>query len=291
MFKGVITALVTPMDAQGEVDLKSLEKLVERQIAAGINGLVVNGTTGESPTLSHDEFEKIVTTVVKKTAKRVPVIAGTGTNSTQKTIEASQKAQALGADACLIIAPYYNKPTQEGIYAHYKSIAEKVPLPIILYNHPGRTGCNIAPATVERLSHISNIVGLKESNMTLAQIEDVLNRVGDKMDIFTGNDEDALAAMLLGFKGVISVVSNVAPKTLLAMSDAALAGNRTEARAINKKLVSLYHHIFVESNPIPCKWLLHDMGLIPEGIRLPLSPLSQQYHQELRSAYKTVGEE
>jgi len=291
MFKGVITALVTPMDSKGDIDLKSLEKLVERQIAAGVQGLVVNGTTGESPTLSHDEFEKMVIAVVKKTAKRVPVIAGTGSNSTQKTIETSRKALELGADACLIIAPYYNKPTQEGIYAHYKVVSDKVPLPIILYNHPGRTGTNISPSTIERLSEISNIVALKESNMSLAQVEDILNRVEDKIDVFTGNDEDALAAMLLGFKGVISVVSNVAPKTMLAMSEAALSGNRKEARAINKKLLSLYQHIFVESNPIPCKWLLHDMGLIPEGIRLPLNVLSQKYHEDLRVAYKQVGEE
>lgn len=291
MFKGVITALVTPMNKAGDVDLKSLEGLVERQIQAGIQGLVVNGTTGESPTLGHEEFEKIVDTVVKKAAKRVPVIAGTGSNSTQKTIELGQKALALGVDATLVIAPYYNKPTQEGIYAHYKAISDKVPLPIILYNHPGRTGCNISPVTVERLSAISNIVALKESNMTLGQIEDLLNRVEDKIDIFTGNDDDALAAMLLGFKGVISVVSNVAPKAMLAMSEAALKGDRKLARQLNKKLLPLYHHIFIESNPIPCKWLLHDMGLIPEGIRLPLGVLSQQYHGELRAAFKQVGEE
>jgi 4-hydroxy-tetrahydrodipicolinate synthase len=291
MFTGVITALVTPMEANGEVDYKSLEKLVERQISAGVQGLAVCATTGESPTLSHEEFEKMVETVIKKAAKRVPVIAATGTNSTKKTIETSQKALALGADACLIIAPYYNKPTQAGIYAHFKAIADQVPLPIILYNHPGRTGCNIDPVTVEKLSDIANIVALKESNMVLSQIEDVLNRVEDKLDIFTGNDEDALAGILLGFKGVISVVGNVAPKSMKAMCDAALAGNRPLARKLNRKLLPLYKEIFSESNPIPCKWLLHDMGLIPEGIRLPLSLLSQKHHQDLRTAFKFVGEE
>ncbi|HEV2613743.1 MAG TPA: 4-hydroxy-tetrahydrodipicolinate synthase [Gammaproteobacteria bacterium] len=291
MFTGVITALVSPMDANGEINLNSLEKLVERQISAGVQGLVVNGSTGESPTVTPEEFEKMVETVVKKAAKRVPVIAGTGSNSTLKTIETSKKALALGVDACLIIAPYYNKPTQEGIYAHYKAISDKVPLPIILYNHPGRTGCNIAPETTGRLAEIANIVALKESNMTLSQIDDLLNRVEDKIDILTGNDEDALSAMLLGFKGVISVVSNVAPKSMRALCDAALAGNRPLARKLNKKLLPLYKEIFSESNPIPCKWLLHDMGLIPEGIRLPLSSLSQKHHQDLRSAFKFVGEE
>jgi len=291
MFTGVITALVTPMEANGEIDYKSLEKLVERQISAGVQGLVVNGSTGESPTVTSEEFEKIVHAVVKKASKRVSVIAGTGTNSTQKTIETSKKALELGADGCLITAPYYNKPTQEGIYAHYKAIADKVPLPIILYNHPGRTGCNIEPATVEKLAEIANIVALKESNMALSQIEDLLNRVEDKIDILTGNDEDALPGILLGFKGVISVVSNVAPKSMKALCDAALAGNRALARKLNRKLLPLYKEIFSESNPIPCKWLLHDMGLIPEGIRLPLSKFSQKHHQDLRTAYKFVGEE
>lgn len=291
MFTGVITALVTPMETNGEIDYKSLEKLVERQISAGVQGLVVNGSTGESPTVSPEEFEKMVQTVVKKAAKRVPIIAGTGTNSTKKTIEMSQKALELGVDACLIIAPYYNKPTQEGIYAHYKAIADKVPLPIILYNHPGRTGCNISPETTEKLADIANIVAIKESNMSLSQIEDLLNRVEDKIDVLTGNDEDALAGMLLGFKGVISVVSNVAPKSMRALCDAALVGNRPLARKLNRKLLPLYKEIFSESNPIPCKWLLHDMGLIPGGIRLPLSMLSQKHHQDLRTAYKFVGEE
>lgn len=291
MFTGIITALVTPMEANGDINIKSLERLVERQISLGAQGLVVNGTTGESPTISHEEFENLLETVVKKAAKRVPVIAGTGSNSTHKTIETSRAALALGADACLVIAPYYNKPTQEGIYAHYKAIADKVPLPMVIYNHPGRTGCNVSPATVEKLSDISNIIGVKESNMTLTQIEDLLNRVGDKLDLFTGNDEDGLPAMLLGFKGIISVVSNVVPKSMRALCDAALSGNRDLARKLNKKLLPLYQEIFSESNPIPCKWLLHDMGLIPEGIRLPLSPFSPKHHQDLRLAYKFVGEE
>jgi 4-hydroxy-tetrahydrodipicolinate synthase len=232
----------------------------------------------------------MVDCVVKKTAKRVPVIAGTGSNSTQKTIEASKTALGLGADACLLIVPYYNKPTQEGIYAHYKAVADKVPLPLLIYNHPGRTGSNVLPSTTEKLAEIANIVGIKESNMTLVQVEDLLNRVGDKLDIFTGNDEDGLAAMLLGFKGIISVVSNVAPKSMRALCDAALSGNRKLARELNKKLLPLYHHIFIESSPIPCKWLLHDMGLIPEGIRLPLSKFSTKYHQDLRSAFNATGE-
>lgn len=279
------------MDANGEINIKSLERLVERQIEAGAQGLLVNGTTGESPTLSHEEFEQIISTVVKKTAKKIPVIAGTGTNSTQKTIEASKKALELGVDACLLIAPYYNKPTQEGLYYHYKAVADQVPLPLILYNHPGRTGNNIMPKTIEKLSHIANIVALKESNMTLSQIEEVLNTVGDKLDIFTGNDEDGLAAMLLGFKGIISVVSNIAPKTMRSLCDAALSGEKKKAREINQKLIKLYEKIFSETNPIGCKWLLHDLGLIPEGIRLPLTPLSEKFHHDLRAAYNAVGEE
>ena len=281
MFSGIITALVTPMAPNGTIDYLSLDKLVIRQLEAGVQGLVVNGTTGESPVLTQDERRKTLETVIKRVNHQVPVIAGTGSNSTQTTLDETKIARETGADACLIITPYYNKPTQEGLYQHFKMIAESVPIPIILYNAPGRTGCDLLPSTVEKLANIANIVGLKECNMTLARIEELMSRVSDKLDLLTGNDEDGLGAMLMGFKGIISVVSNIAPHLMGELV-------KTKSRLINQRLLGLHEGLFYEANPIPCKWLMHEMGLIPPGIRLPLTVLSEKYHDSLHQALQKV---
>lgn len=291
MFSGSITALVTPMRLNGEVDYESLNKLVERQIKAGTSALVINGTTGEAPTLTHEEQKKIIQLVIEQVNHRVPVIIGTGSYSTQQSIENTRAAMQLGADACLIITPYYNKPTQQGLFEHYKAVADNVPIPLILYNAPGRTGCDLLPATVEKLSHIANIVAVKECVMTASRMEELLTRCGDKMSILTGNDEDALPAMLLGFKGVISVTANCAPRLMSEMCAAALSGDSTYARQLNQRLLLLHQKLFVESNPIPVKWLLNDLNLIPEGIRLPLTRLSEKYHEEVRLAFRETGED
>jgi 4-hydroxy-tetrahydrodipicolinate synthase len=290
MFSGSITALVTPMDRNGEIDYDALQILVDRQLQAGTQALVVNGTTGEAPTLSKEEQQKIFHLVVEQVNHRIPVIAGTGSYSTKQTIENSKMAMQFGVDACLIITPYYNKPTQLGLYEHFKAIAENVPIPIILYNAPGRTGCDLLPKTVEKLSHIANIVAVKECVMTASRMEELLCRCGDKLSVLTGNDEDALPAMLLGFKGVISVTANIAPQLMKEMCDAALSGNKNKAREINQKLLLLHQKLFVESNPIPAKWLLKEMGLIKEGIRLPLTQLSEKYHEEVKLALSEIGE-
>lgn len=291
MFSGSITALVTPMRLNGEIDYNSLHTLVERQIKAGTSALVINGTTGEAPTLTKEEQQKMIQVVVEQAKGRIPVIIGTGSYSTRQTIENTRTALQLGADACLIITPYYNKPTQQGLFEHYKSIADNVPIPIILYNAPGRTGCDLLPQTVEKLSHIANIVAVKECVMTASRMEALLTRCGEKMNILTGNDEDALPAMLLGFKGVISVTANAAPSVMHDMCVAALSGDKIKARQLNQRLLLLHQKLFVESNPIPIKWLLNDINLMPEGIRLPLTRLSEKYHEEVRLAFRETGED
>ncbi len=252
---------------------------------------MINGTTGEAPTLTKEEQQKIIQTVVVQVNHRIPVIVGTGSYSTQQTIENTQAALQSGADASLIITPYYNKPTQNGLFEHYKTVAENVPMPLILYNAPGRTGCDLLPTTVEKLSAIANIVAVKECVMTASRMEELLARCGEKMDILTGNDEDALAAMLLGFKGVISVTANAAPRLMFEMCQAALAGNKIKARELNQRLLLLHQKLFVESNPIPIKWLLNDINLMPDGIRLPLTRLSDKYHEEVRLAFRETGED
>jgi 4-hydroxy-tetrahydrodipicolinate synthase len=288
MFGGCITALVTPMHPNGEVDLDSLKRLVDRQLAAGVNGLVVNGTTGEAPTLTKEEQQKTLSTVIEHVNKRVPVIAGTGSYATQQTIENTKIAMGLGADGCLIIVPYYNKPTQQGLYEHYKAIADTVSLPIIVYNHPGRTSCDMLPETLARLSHIPNIVALKQSALSLPRAQELIDRCGQRMSLLTGNDDEALPVMLIGFKGAISVVSNVAPKLMRQLCEAALSGDINTARELNHRLMPLHINLFAESNPIPCKWALHQMGLIPPGIRLPLTPLAEKFHAEVLQAIQNV---
>lgn len=289
MFHGSMVALVTPMREDGAVDDDSLAGLIEFHIGQGTDALVAVGTTGESATLDEHEHCELIRRVVELTAGRVPVIAGTGANSTTEAISLTRCALKAGADACLLVTPYYNKPTQEGLYLHHKAVAEAVPIPQILYNVPGRTACDMLPETVERLADISNIVGIKEATGSLDRARDILARCGDRLDLYSGDDATALDVMLLGGKGVISVTANVAPRAMHEMCAAALAGDEARARAIDATLQALHRDLFVEANPIPVKWALAEMGLIPRGIRLPLTPLSPQHHATVRAALSQAG--
>ena len=288
MFSGSIVALVTPMQADGAVDNGALDRLVEFHITQGTNGIVAVGTTGESPTLSVEEHIGVVRRIVERAAKRIPVIAGTGSNSTTEAIEQTELAKQAGADACLSVTPYYNKPTQEGLYRHYKTIAEAVAIPILLYNVPGRTACDLKPETVERLASIPNIVGLKEAP-SIERNRELLSRVGGRMALFSGDDDLACESVLMGFQGVISVTANVAPRQVRAVIDAALAGRKEEARRLDAGLQNLHKAMFVESNPIPVKWALARMGLIDDGIRLPLTPLARPFHGQIVEALQRAG--
>lgn len=284
-----MVALVTPMRADGSIDSDCLRKLVEFHINSGTDAIVAVGTTGESATLTVDEHCDVVRQVVKYVAGRVPVIAGTGANSTSEAIELTQLAKDLGADAALLVTPYYNKPTQEGLYQHYKLIAESVDIPQILYNVPGRTGCDLLPETVARLAPISNIVGIKEATGDLSRVEQIRNQCGDNIELYTGEDANTVEFILAGGVGVISVTANVAPKQMHEMCVAANEGNAALAREINEKLNLLHSRLFIESNPIPVKWALTEMDMIPEGIRLPMTVLSEDYHQAVREALDAAG--
>lgn len=290
-FKGSIVALVTPMQEDGSIDKKALHDLIEWHIASKTDAIVAAGTTGESATLEPDEQAELISMVVKQAAGRIPVIAGTGTNSTRTTLKLTANAKKAGADACLIVTPYYNKPTQNGLFQHYKTIAEQAGMPIILYNVPGRTACDILPETVEKLSNVKNIIGIKEATGKLERITDIRNRCGDQFDIYSGDDPTALEAMFLGACGVISVTANVAPLKMHEMCEAALQGNRSLAEKLNNELMLLHNRLFLESNPIPTKWALHVMGKIPAGIRLPLLPLDNKYHQQVKEAMQHAGVE
>jgi len=289
MFHGSMVALVTPMRADGAIDDDSLAGLIEFHIRAGTDAIVAVGTTGESATLDEHEHCAVIRRVVELTAGRIPVIAGTGANSTTEAISLTRCALKAGADACLLVTPYYNKPTQEGLYLHHKAIAEAVPIPQILYNVPGRTACDMLPDTVVRLAKISNIVGLKEATGDLGRAREILDRCGDQLDLFSGDDATGCEFMLLGGKGVISVTANVAPAAMHALYVAAKAGDRAQAEAIDLPLRALHRDLFVEANPIPVKWALQEMGLIPPGIRLPLTPLSERYHATVRDALRHAG--
>ncbi len=284
MLTGSLVAIVTPMFEDGRLDLDALKKLIDFHIEAGTDGIVIVGTTGESPTVDVDEHCLLIKTTVEHVAKRIPVIAGTGANSTAEAIELTAKAKAVGADACLLVAPYYNKPSQEGLFQHFKAVAEAVDIPQILYNVPGRTGCDLANDTVLRLSAVPNIVGIKDATGGIERGTDLLLRAPADFAVYSGDDASSLALMLLGGKGVISVTANVAPRLMSDMCAAALKGDIASARAANAKLFGLHQKLFVEANPIPVKWVLQQMGLIAAGIRLPLVNLSTQYHEVLRHA-------
>ncbi|MEK7206475.1 MAG: 4-hydroxy-tetrahydrodipicolinate synthase [Pseudomonadota bacterium] len=289
MFHGSMVALVTPMNDDGSLDVPALRRLIDFHIENGTDAIVAVGTTGESPTLDMEEHCEVIRLTVEQARGRIPVIAGTGANSTTEAIELTRCAQKAGADACLLVTPYYNKPTQEGLYLHHKAVAEAVPIPQVLYNVPGRTACDMLPETVERLCAISNIVGIKEATGNLDRVKEIRRRCGDKIDVYSGDDATALDAILLGAKGDISVTANVAPRLMHEMCKLARAGKEKEARAINERLMGLHKDLFVEANPIPVKWALKEMGLVKGGIRLPLTPLSAKYHETVRNAMRTAG--
>lgn len=290
MIAGSMVALVTPMDSQGAVDWDSLGKLVDFHLQQGTNAIVAVGTTGESPTLDFtSEHLQVIRRVVDQVHGRIPVIAGTGANCTREAVEWTQAAKDVGADACLLVTPYYNKPTQEGLYLHFRHIAEAVAIPQILYNVPGRTVCDMLPETVERLARIDNIIGIKEATGDLQRAREVLDRVPADFLVYSGDDATAVELMLMGGKGNISVTANVAPRAMADLCSAAMAGQAEAARAINDRLMPLHKALFIESNPIPVKWALHEMGLIPDGIRLPLTWLSPRCHEPLRQALRQCG--
>ncbi len=284
MFHGSMVALVTPMREDGALDEDSLERLVEWHIEQGSDALVAVGTTGESATLDEHEHCHVIKRVVQIARGRIPVIAGTGANSTTEAISLTRCAMQAGADACLLVTPYYNKPTQEGLYLHHKAVAEAVPIPQILYNVPGRTAVDMLPETVARLAVIPNIVGMKDATGNLQRARELIDSCGDQIDLYSGDDATAMEFILMGGKGDISVTANVAPRAMHDMCAAALAGDRAGAEAINQRLVALHKDLFVESNPIPVKWALHAMGRIPPGIRLPMTVLSQRHHDTVRQA-------
>jgi len=289
MIAGSMVALVTPMDAQGGLDWDGLSKLVDFHLQEGTNAIAAVGTTGESATLSVEEHIEVIRRVVDQVNGRIPVIAGTGANSTSEAVELTENAKAAGADACLLVTPYYNKPTQEGLYLHFKHIAEAVAIPQILYNVPGRTACDMLPETVERLSKVANIIGIKEATGDLKRGQEVLDRVGKDFLVYSGDDPTAVELMLLGGKGNISVTANVAPRAMADLCAAAMAGDAATARAINERLMPLHQKLFIESNPIPVKFALHEMGLMADGIRLPLTWLSPACREPLRQAMRQCG--
>lgn len=289
MLSGSIVALVTPMRADGAVDFDALDRLVEFHVNNGTDGIVAVGTTGESATLDIDEHIGVIQRVVKKAAKRLTVIGGTGANSTSEAIEWTQLAKGVGADACLLVTPYYNKPTQEGLYRHFRAIAEAVDIPLILYNVPGRTACDMKPETVVRLAEIDNIIGIKEASGSLERNRELVKLLGDRFCLLSGDDEIAVESTLAGFRGVVSVSGNVAPRQVHDAIAAALEGKTDTARALSDTLRPLHRALFVESNPIPVKWALARLGLIEDGIRLPLTPLSKQYHGQVLEALQAAG--
>jgi 4-hydroxy-tetrahydrodipicolinate synthase len=288
MFRGAIVAIVTPFK-NGKVDEAALRKLVEFQIKNGTDGIVPCGTTGESSTLSHEEHDRVIEVVIDAAKKRVPVIAGTGSNSTAEAIRLTRHAYKAGADGALMVCPYYNRPTQEGLYQHYKAIAEAVPIPIIVYNIPGRTGVNINPDTLARLAKIKNIVGVKEASGSIKQMSDVIHLCGPKFDVLSGDDLFTLPLMAMGGHGVISVISNVAPADMAAMVDAFAAGDLKKARALHYKMTPLIDSLFVETNPTPVKAALAMMKKISYEVRLPLYKLSDANYEKLKKIVVSYG--
>lgn len=289
MFKGSMVALVTPMHENGTIDQRALKELIEWHIQSKTDAIIVAGTTGESATLEPEEQFELITFVAKQVAGRVPVIAGAGTNSTKTTLKLGLNAKRAGADACLLVTPYYNKPTQMGLYQHFKTVAEKVALPIILYNVPGRTACDMLPETVEQLSKVKNIIGIKEATGQLERAQEIRERCDKNFEIYSGDDATALALMQQGAQGVISVTANIAPFKMHALCEALWQGNQHLAEKINAELMLLHQRLFLESNPIPTKWALHTMGKIPLGIRMPLLPLDSRYHEKVKEAMQNAG--
>jgi 4-hydroxy-tetrahydrodipicolinate synthase len=287
--KGSVVAIVTPMRDDGALDMDGFRKLLDWHVKEGTDGIVVVGTTGESPTVDYDEHCLLIKTAVDHIAGRIPVIAGTGANSTSEAVELSAYAKKAGADMTLSVVPYYNKPTQEGLYRHFKAIAEKVDIPMILYNVPGRTVADMQNETVLRLAQVPHVVGIKDATANLERASDLIRRKPKGFMVFSGDDATGLPLMLLGGDGIISVTANVAAKTMHEMCAAALAGNIAKAREWNDRLLGLHRHLFCEANPIPVKWAAQQMGLIGGGIRLPLTPLSASCYDLVRDAMRQAG--
>lgn len=287
--RGSLVAIVTPMHEDGALDLDRFRTLIDFHVEQGTDGIVVAGTTGESPTVDFDEHNLLIRTAVQYAAGRVPVIAGTGANSTREAIELAAYAKDAGADASLSVVPYYNKPTQEGLYQHFRAIAEAVDIPMVLYNVPGRTVADISNETVLRLADISNIVGIKDATGDIGRGFELLRAAPENFLVYSGDDASALALLLLGGHGVISVTANVAPKLMHEMCAAAFAGDMVAARGINDKLLRLHKDLFIEANPIPVKWAVSQMDLIGPGLRLPLTPLADRYHSVVRDAMRRAG--
>jgi 4-hydroxy-tetrahydrodipicolinate synthase len=288
MFSGAIVAIVTPFK-EGKVDERSLRELIEFQIKNGTDGIVPCGTTGESSTLSHEEHDRVIEITVDAVKKRVPVIAGTGSNSTDEALRLTKHAYEAGADGALSVCPYYNRPTQEGLYQHFKIIAESVPIPIVPYNIPGRTGVNLMPETVARLAKISNIVGIKEASGSLKQMQDVISLCGEKFDVLSGDDFFTFPLLSIGGRGVISVVSNIVPADMAAMIDAFEAGDIKKAKKLHHKLVPLVDSLFIETNPVPVKAALSMMGKISYDVRLPMYKMSDSNYEKLKAVMKNYG--
>ena len=289
MLKGSIVALITPMHDQGGVDLENLRKLVDFHVENGTDGIVSVGTSGESATLDIDEQIEVIRHTVDMANRRIPVIAGTGANSTSEALELTSRAAELGVDACLLVVPYYNKPTQHGLYRHFKAIAEGVDVRQILYNVPGRTALDMANDTVVKLAEIPNIVGIKDATGDIARVGDFLNRCGDDFAVYSGDDATTLELLKAGGHGCISVTANVAPKQMHEMCQAALRGDLPLAERINRSLDDLHASLFLESNPIPAKWAVSQLGLAEQGIRLPLTWLSAEYHARVKAAMRRAG--
>ena len=289
MIKGSIVAIVTPMHEDGSLDLDAYRRLVDWHIQEGTAAIVAVGTTGESPTVDVDEHVELIRVAVEQSAGRVPVIAGSGANATAEAIALTRRAREVGADATLQVVPYYNRPTQEGLYRHFRAVAESGGLPVVLYNVPGRTVADLSNDTVVRLAEVPGIVGLKDATGDLPRVTDLLSRLPEGFALYSGNDDTALAFILLGGAGVISVTANVAPGPMARLCAAALAGDLATARAIDRQLLPLHLKLFVEANPIPVKWALAQAGRIPAGLRLPLTPLAQPLHETVRAAMRAAG--
>jgi 4-hydroxy-tetrahydrodipicolinate synthase len=289
MITGSLVAIVTPMREDGSLDPARFRNLIDWHVAEGTDGIVVVGTTGESPTVDFDEHKELIRIAVEHSHGRIPIIAGTGGNSTAEAIELTESAKKAGATACLSVVPYYNKPTQEGLYRHFRKIAETVDLPMILYNVPGRTVADLQNDTVLRLAQVPGIIGIKDATANMERGSDLIRRAPRNFAIYSGEDAGALALILLGGHGVISVTANVAPKAMHQMCAAALVGDVKKAREINLRLLPLHQRLFVEANPIPVKWAMAEMGLIEAGLRLPLSPLAEKFHETVREALHEAG--
>jgi 4-hydroxy-tetrahydrodipicolinate synthase len=288
MISGSIVAMVTPMLPDGSIDWTALDNLVEWHIEMGTDALVPVGTTGESATVDVEEHCQIIKRVVKVVNQRLPVIAGTGGNATKEAIRLTRAAKEAGADACLLVTPYYNKPTQEGLFLHYQAISRAVDIPQVLYNVPGRTACDLLPQTVARCAELEQVVAIKEATGDVQRTIEILELCGEKIVVYSGDDSTAVELMLNGAKGTISVTANVAPKQMAEVCHAAVAGDVELARGLNAKLKTLHQDLFVESNPIPVKWALSELGMIKNGIRLPLTELSSDFHDVVRDALRAA---